>query len=328
MNKMYRIILFFCICIFASPLFSATIFDSRFIGRSRVSLAFEPFYMPLDIFIPLTASDIPKINTQKELAIYWYFLKRFFLPRFIVLEASVYPFPLVGSAIREKWPGFYDKMTVFNGLNIIESVTTSTFQEPWASSVFLGNVVDFTPPVRTTVVTNGTNGHHIVRVVDFNSYIGKAYGGLLVSYGTHHIRQNSLIRDDWLELEFKMIGKRWKSGAQTSWSYRMGGRYHSHSLIQSYFLAGFKREHLDRSFQKFTFTENSYIDLEYRCLTRSFKPISLRLLIGKKFPFSKTKLLPSLTLGVRWNFRSIYHDGLAGDKDPEFSFLITPAVTF
>ena len=326
--KRTSIVLNIFIYFVAVSLYSATLSDAGFIGRSRVSLAFEPFYMPLDFFIPLTSSGIPKLKTQKELAVYWHFLKRFFLPRFIVLEASAYPFPLAGTAIREKWPGFYDKLTVFNGLNVIESITTSTFQEPWAFSVFLGNVADFTPPVKTTVVTNGTNGTSIVKIVDFDSYIGKAYGGLLVSYGTHHIRQNRLIRDDWLELEFKMIGKRWKSGAESSWSYRLGGRYHSHEMIRSFFMVGLKREHLDKSFRKFTLSENSYFDLEYRMLSHNFKPLSLRLLLGKKFPIGKSRILPSLTLGVQWNFRSLYHDVLMGVEDPEFSFLITPAVTF
>lgn len=327
---MKRIVLIGWLVLLLSPVLlpAATLFDTRFVGRSRISLAFDPFYMPLDIFIPLTRSDIPKLSTQKELAVYWHLLSRFFLPRFIVLEASVYPLPLAGSAFKRQWPAAYDKLTLFEGFNVVESVTTSTFQEPWAFSVFLGNVVDFSPPVKTTIIRTGINAGQVVRTVDFDSWVGKAYGGLLVSYGNYHLRANDFLRDDWLELEFKTIGRRWKAGALSSWSYRIGGRYHSHPEIRSYLMVGFKREHLDRAITRFTVLDNSFFDLEYRAEAFSFQPLSLRLLIGKKFPIRGRKPLPSLTLGVIWNFNSPYTGSLEDTAEPEFRFLVTPAVSF
>jgi hypothetical protein len=150
----------------------------------------------------------------------------------------------------------------------------------------------FSPPVKTTVIRTGTNAGQVVRTVDFDSWVGKPYGGLLVSYGNYHLRANDFIRDDWLELEFKTIGRRWKAGALSSWSYRIGGRYHSHPEIRSYLLAGFKREHLDRSITRFTVLDNSFFDLEYRTEAFSLQPLSLRLLIGKKFPIRGKKPLP------------------------------------
>lgn len=288
-------------------------------GRSEITLEFSPYYMPLGWYLPLTSKPIEMIDPKSESEVYSKLLLGALIPRFVVLEVSTYPMPLLGVGIRKWAPDFYNKMTLFEGFNLIESLTTSMFREPWAASLFLGNLLNFTVNRKNSAITNNSS--------DRPPYLGKGYSGLLVSYGNRHIQNNLLLVDHWLEVELKLKGEHSQADRTMSWSYRVGGRYHSHENIHSYIYLGFKREHTDSKLYRFTLLENSFLDLSASFIPATTQFMSMQLVVGKKFPLRSTRLLPEINIGVAYYFNSRYKDTLIAE-DEQIELVISPMISF
>ncbi|HEB02752.1 MAG TPA: hypothetical protein ENI12_05910, partial [Nitrospirae bacterium] len=65
-----------------------------------------------------------------------------YIPRFMVLEASVYPMPIAGVLVKSNADQQYKNGGAINHFNVIQAITEG-FEEPWAVSLFLGNVMNF-----------------------------------------------------------------------------------------------------------------------------------------------------------------------------------------
>ncbi|HOG64173.1 MAG TPA: hypothetical protein PLD82_01910 [Spirochaetota bacterium] len=293
---------------------AALVFEEE-IGPVVLMMEFELFYLPLGLVLPLASDSIPRLETDSELEIYGYLLTRFFLPRTIVIEGSIYPMPLLGAGIRKYAPEFYADCEIFEGFNIIQSITSSFFEEPWAASVFFGNVVAYAPAGRPASATNS------------DTIQGKGYSGLVTSYGNWHIRDNEMIRDDWLEIELKLKGEIIDGKKTISWSYKIGTRLHSNDDIKSWFYLGLRRDHTDFDFHDFTLFENSFAELLLRLENETARPQGIRFVFGKKFPLRDSPLLPELNIGFQYNFRSPYTGELV-PEDQRFHLVISPNLRF
>ncbi len=296
------------------------------IGRSYIELEIIGLhYMPLGWNIPLTSEQIPTIAPQGETEIYSYLLSR--PPRFLVLETSVYPLPLSGIALKKYQSEFYYRMENEFGFNVIESATSSIFEEPWAMSLFFGNVVDFIPFQKNQDAWEWKKDpKNDSKDSDFQ---GKGYSGILVSYGTHHIRRNTLIRDDWAELEIKLIGSHNNPKIGVDWSYRIGGRLNFHPEIKHYVYIGLKRDRTDSDrIYPVSLWRNSYFSFKLSYLPDENKFRDLQLLLGKKWPITSWGVIPELTLGAVWKITSSYTGTLAKDDVQEVQFVISPNLRF
>ena len=184
----------------------------------------------MSLFFSVSDEPIPHLGEMGELEMYLALLPRAFdprsfIPRFLVLEASVNPLPCLGLVVRDRWPDFYRDAEVYENLNWVKAVTAG-FEEPYALSILGGQFVNFDVPGRGDVT-------------------GKGYGGLLVSVGTHHIKDNQLFRDDWIELESKVKGDRRSPVKKLSWSFRVGAKLHGNPYIADIVYIGMRRSRLD-----------------------------------------------------------------------------------
>ena len=327
------IVLVFSVVVVAIPVQdsqAATIFEFKW-GVTEIMMEFGLFYMPLGWYIPLTGKEIPVKNFKTEFGMYWHMFINALFPRFIVLEGSINPLPLLGVGLREWSPKLYKKAELAEGFNIIESLTTSNFREPWAVSFFLGNIIHFTTDksrkadrkllsAKSSYDTNCQPGAD-------KKVSGKGYSGLVFSYGNRHINNNLLIKDEWLEMEAKIKGKWSKGSVDMSWSYRYGVKLHSNENIKDYMYGGFKRDHNDFNCRKFSFLKNSYIDLKASMDLDEFKFLGMEAIFGKKFPSKNSKVLFLMSIGVAYFFNSRYKDELIKIGD-EFSLWITPNIIF
>jgi hypothetical protein len=159
------------------------------------------FYMPFKKQKPEQLEDIPEAHMYKML------FKRSVIPKFFLTELSVYPLPCLGVYTKKTHPEFYGRAKVTDNFNVIKSLCAG-FEEPWAFSLLLGNLVVFRSPKTGQECKS------------------KAYLGYLLSFGTYHIKDNVLVDDNWMEAEWKIKGERILPDRRMSWSFRIGGKCH------------------------------------------------------------------------------------------------------
>jgi hypothetical protein len=289
-------------------------------GR-HVELDYElnPYYSSASVFFSLSDEPIRHMGEMDELEMYLALLPRAFdprqfVPRFVVLEASVNPLPSFGLLVRDQWPGFYDDAQVHPKLNWVKAVTAG-FEEPYALSILGGNFVNFDVPGRDDVK-------------------GKGYGGILVSYGTHHIKDNRLYRDDWLEIESKVKGDRKSPVKKLSWSFRVGAKFHGNPNIADIAYIGLRRsrldyvEHPDLIFSNWGFEYRFDVVVD-RIAADGLHQARHVLLVDKKFLIPKAKLALTLKGGFIYTLSDAYRGSLArAGKQEDFQFVLRPNIEF
>jgi hypothetical protein len=231
-----------------------------------------------------------------------------------VLEASVNPLPCVGLVVRDRWPGFYRDAQVGENLNWVKAVTAG-FEEPYALSILGGQFVNFDVAGRDDVK-------------------GKGYGGLLVSVGTHHIKDNQLYRDNWIELESKVKGDRKSPVKKLSWSFRVGAKLHDNPYIADIAYLGLRRSRLDYVENPEMFFSNWGFEYRFDVVVDRIAAHGLRqarhvLLVDKKFLLPRVRFALTLKAGFIYTLADAYRGPLArtGPRE-DFQFVLRPNVEF
>jgi hypothetical protein len=276
-----------------------------------VKVEFEPgaYYTSLGLYIALTSDPIPHVGEQSEKDLYLTLLSRAYAPRFLVIEGSVNPLPYAGTYIRERNESFYENAQTTGSFNWLQAVTAG-FEEPYAVSVFLGNVVDFSIPEE-----KGSKG------------IG--YSGLLYSQGTYHIRNNTLIRDDWWEMEWKVKGDRKTQDQKLSWSFRFGAKLHGNPEITDIYYISFRRSRLDYRPKGSSIFNNSGFEYTMDLERGTFTPIRHYFYVDKKWPFENKKMAFSLATGFVWESAKKYTGALAANHTgSQTQIILRPNIEF
>lgn len=254
--------------------------------------------------------EVPEVQNLKELDIYKQILQDSLSPDFILLEASVNPLPIFGVQLREQNPSLYQNGQSHGFAGKLVAATTAGFEEPYALSLFVGRVLKFAAPKGMKTV--GDN---------------KGYIGYLLSVGAHHIQQNLLIRDNWLELEWKIKGKRETEAQYLSWSFRGGAKFHSHPNISDTFKLGIRRDRIDFQKAEDDFMRDIGIDYQLDVLQRTFKPSKQTLIIDKHWPLFQGKFTMTLGFGVIWQGEQRYLGSLAKTQE-KWTFVFRPNIKF
>ncbi|MEW6645785.1 MAG: hypothetical protein AB1450_01115 [Pseudomonadota bacterium] len=282
-------------------------------GDNGVEVVHElaPYYSSLGVYVPLSEKPIQRLGAAGEAEIYRTLLLDAFLPRFMLLEASVYPMPLAGVYLRKNHPGLYDDADFSGGFNLVESVTAG-FEEPYAFSAFFGNVVDYAAPEA------------------IRGEINKGHVGYLISTGNYHIKANELINDNWLELEYKLKSDRHYRNHRLSMSYRMGVKWHDNPGITDTVYLGLRRNHLDYNAptRLLPLLENSNIAYRISVDRQSFSLVEQELTVGKKWPLQRYNAAFVLDLGFVWYTDRKYSAALAGGGGDEFIVILRPNLEF
>jgi len=278
----------------------------------RLKLVFEPdaYYSDVDLIISLTRAPIPHLGELSESQIYGALLSRAaVLPQFLVLEASFNPLPYLGTYIKEHEPDLYARAQVSSNFNIVQALTAG-FEEPWAYSIFAGNVANYYVP-----------GSKDTK--------GLGYSGYLFSAGNYHIKDNELVKDDWKEFEWKMKGDRKSPVKKLSWSFRVGTKLHGNPDITDVIYVSVRRSRLDFQPEKQTILNNSGFEYTYDMDARHFNPIRHYFLVDKKWPFTNRKTAFSLAVGFVWESAKKYTGALAaGNNKNNFQIILRPNIEF
>ena len=280
------------------------------IAANSFDYEFDPYYTNAGYFISLTEEPIPEVSSSDELDIYdrlWD--SAFSKPRFVLIEASINPLPILGTALKRNYPEQYDSAEILGGdVNLIQTLTEG-FEEPWALSLFIGSVVQFTREGSETKAKN------------------KGYSGFLFSTGRKHIVNNNPVDDEWFEMEWKIKGDREFGDKTLSWSFRAGAKTHQNVNIADTLYFGIRRNHLDKESDDIDWFDNS--DIEYKIdLNRENYTISQQsLFINKKWP----SLISGRTvfeLGVGFILENAKYTGTLATQDENFRLIIRPSFSF
>ncbi len=280
-------------------------------GKVEVMWEFDPYYTDVGVNIPLTQKPIPTIRSTDEAVIYSELIQGALLPRYMLIEASVYPMPLLGAYLKANQPKFYGQGRIghYSSVNVIESVTAG-FQEPWAVSAFFGNIAKI---VRPGEKRKGSN-------------VG--YTGYLLSAGAKHIKSNELIDDRWLEIEWKIKGKVDYSDEKLGWSFRVGAKLHDNYFITDVLYADLFRTNLNANIPYLNWINNSSLDVKLHFSKVNGHLIRQEYVAGKKYPKLGRSYTPTLDVGVVWSSPEEYSGILRTHSLNTLTLVFRPSVEF
>jgi hypothetical protein len=275
-------------------------------GADLPALLFEAgaYYTSIGLYLPLTRDPVRHVGERGEVDLYWALLPRSPIPRFLVLEASVNPMPCLGLLVRDRDRSFYDRTQLDRNTNLVRAVTAG-FEEPWAASLFLGDVVNFDVRGRRDVE-------------------GKGYFGIVLSAGDRHIKDNVAVDDPWLEAELKLKGDRTSPVKKLSWSFRIGAKLHSNGDVVDTLYLGIRRSRVDHAAAPW-YVANSGVEVRVDAATDG-RPLRSSFLVDKKWPYRK--VAPSIAVGVLWDRGRSYVGRLAADTPERVQLLLRPNVEF
>jgi hypothetical protein len=265
------------------------------------------YYSNIGFLINLTDEPIHDMGKSNEWQVYKQLFTTSYLPRFALLELSVYPMPVFGTWFQKNQTELYDQGNIKQDFNLIESITAG-FDEPFAISLFLNNMVVF----------NKTQTQKEANV---------GFMGYLFSSGTYHIRDNQLIDDQWFEIEWKLKGDKRSSEEILSWSFRLGTKFHSHSDISDILFLALRRKKIDFKKTWLSFLDNVGTELVYQMRQSDYESVETQFFIDKKFPFKRWKAVFSLGIGVINEGVSKYSGALRKDHK-DIVFLLRPNIEF
>lgn len=312
LNILIILIIFFTNVNFSFAFLWTFILDDE--GHHETSIELNPYYSNVDYVFSLTDKPIEKIELSNESDIYLHMFKNFYKPRYVLLEASINPLPTLGAYIKEEHTEFYNNSEITSRYNIIKSLTDG-FVEPYAFSFFFGNVADFV-------------------TYDPFKFVGKGYSGFLCSSGNHHILNNTIVKDNWYEIELKLKGSDLREKHSLSWSYAIGTKLHRNENIKNIIYFSIKRKRID--YQKidenifldfFRYNSQQELRIEYDQNIRAKRNLTRWIvLFGKNYPIAETKTTFSLSIGALRTLASGYTGNLDNTVDSRISFIIRPNI--
>lgn len=274
-------------------------------------IVFEPdaYYTDVDLIISLTKAPIPDLGEMSEADLYGTLLTRAaVLPQFLVLEASINPLPYFGTYLKKQERDFYDRAQVSGSFNWVKAVTAG-FEEPYAFSLFAGNVANYYLP-------NSTDAK------------GLGYSGYLFSMGNYFIKDNELIRDTWREFEWKMKGDRKSPVKKLSWSIRVGAKLHGNPNITETIYLAVRRSRTDYQPEESELFKNSGFEYIYDMDNRNFSAIRHYFFVDKKWPVPGRQMAYALAVGFVWESARRYRGELAAGRRDDMQILLRPNLEF
>jgi hypothetical protein len=312
----FILFLFFCLLITLTPLTcfceeTMTTENHEPSRNAEIELDYEldPYYSNLGLYIPLTDKAIPDVGEADEAKVYKGLFLESLTPRFMLVEASIFPMPVLGTYIKTNHREFYDSTGFGKDFNLIGSVTAG-FQEPYSLSLFFGDVVKFVKPGE---VRNGSN---------------KGYMGYLFTVADQHIKDNVLINDKSLEIEWKLKGERNFSDEKLSWSFRIGSKLHENREIADAVYLGLKRSNLDFNSSTLSWLKNSSFDFRWDFGLKDGNILKQEYIIGKKLPLKDYRFALKIDVGMIWQSVKSY-SGTLQDRDRDnFTMVFRPNLQF
>jgi hypothetical protein len=283
---------------------------SSALHKTQFTWALDPYDSNLAFVFPLGDKPIPVIQSEDPSALFRGLMEDSLLPHYMYVQADVYPLPMLGTWLKSHSPHTYKKADLqATGVNLVESSTTN-YQDPWALSVFLGNIADLQRPGQSQGANN----------------VG--YCGWLLSGGTQHLKDNVLIQDDWYRVEWQVRGDLKDPEAKFSWDFRVGSKFNANPYITDVVYVGLQRNDLDFRKPFLSWLDNSSLDLQAEFSQHGGHVVRETLVLGKKYPFPEAGYAITLSLGVVWDGVDEYSGPLRDSPKSQYTLVFQPSIEF
>ena len=271
----------------------------------------------------LKRNEKPFVLQQgKEAEIYARLGRRLFFPTYLLFQATGYPLSALSSYLETDRYHFYNRFNTYSDMNILRSIG-SGFEEPYAFSLFLGNILLL---VHTDSLKSGVKQS------------GSALAGFIISHGRHQIHNNIYLQDAWYQIELMLIGNlKEPLRRRLSWNFRIGAKLHQNRFFRDVMTLSLERSHTDWRFRGWSLVKNSFFKYQGYFpspFSHDKKFAGLQMIsYGKKFPaklFQK-KLFFTFGLGVRWEWVRFYDhrfNKFEADPSQQMTWLIQPNIEF
>jgi hypothetical protein len=249
------------------------------------------------------------VGESDELSVYNRLFLNSLTPRFMLLEASVFPMPILGTFLKNNYRSFYDSAGFGDDVNFIGSITAG-FQEPYSFSLFFGDIATF---VKQDEPRDSTN---------------KGYMGYLFTFADQHIKDNQLILDKSLEMEWKLKGEKNFRDERLSWSFRLGSKLHDNRDIADVAYIGLRRSNLDFNSSVLSWLKNSSFDFRWDFALKDGNVMRQEYIIGKKMPLKDYKLALKFDFGLLWQNARAYSGRLRDLEGNSYTIVFRPNLQF
>jgi len=286
--------------------------------------------LTFDIYKPFTSiyfnlkrlQKLAALKKGEEGEIYLRLGRRLIFPGYLLFQATGYPLSALSSYLETDRYNTYNRFTAYSDLNILRTVGAG-FEEPYAFSIFLGNVL--------FLAYEDSSKNRLKQS-------GSALAGFLISSGRHQIYNNIYLHDNWYQIELMLIGNlNEPKRRKISWNFRIGAKFHQNEFLRDVFTLSIERSRTDWRATKWSLVKNSVF--KYRAYipipsTENNHPAASQLFsYGKKFPINlfNRKVFFVLGFGIRWEWVKFYDHSLDQfDPDPksQLIWLIQPNLEF
>jgi hypothetical protein len=288
----------------------AALSGKRATRMTQFTWALDPYDSNLAFDFPLGDKPIQTIQSEDPSALFHGLMEDSLVPHYMYLQGDVYPLPILGTYLKSHSPHTYKKADLQNtGVNLVESSTTS-YQEPWALSAFLGNIADLQRPGQSLAANN----------------VG--YCGWLFSAGTQHLKDNELVQDDWYKVEWQVRGDLLDQGAKFSWNFRVGSKFNANPYITDVVYLGLQRDDLDFRKPFLSWLDNSSADLQLSFSQHGGRVVREEFVVGKKYPFPAAGYAVTLRVGVVWDGVGEYSGPLRDSPKSQYTLVFQPSIEF
>lgn len=270
----------------------------------------DAYYSNVSAFINLDRDKkIEDASHDSEAELYSELVKKTFSPNIFLLEAALYPMPLLGLYIKDTY-GYDYEHARYRDLNLVKAVTAG-FEEPYSLSFFLGRMLVF----------RNKESNHIGK--------NRAYIGYLFSIGDYSIKDNIAHKNRWFNAEFKLKGTREKRVQDLDWSFRVGAKINENKDFVNTLYFGARRSSIDYKKSALSFIYNSAFSTMFEFSADNFFMTSAEMMIEKKFPLKwSDKAVFSLGLGYLYNSGEKYKNGLKDEGIEDHQIIFRPNLKF
>ena len=271
----------------------------------------DSYYSNISLFIDLDKdNEVQNYLKKNEFQIYKDLLSNSLHPNIFLMEAALYPVPLAGVYIKEKETALYQDLNYNKDSNYLR-VLTAGFEEPFALSFFIGKMVVFKKKSLNRIGKN------------------RAYMGTLFSIGSYTIKDNTLHKNRWLNIEYKLKGTRDKEESDLDWSFRIGYKINeNHNFVDTLYI-GARRSNIDFKATNYSLVKNSAFKTLVEVSAKNFSFTSSEFTIEKKFPLNIfKKAVFGIVAGYIYTNPQKYSGNLRDEGVERHQIIFRPNLTF